>query len=190
MTRKLSFSKRGRRAAVAGLFLGALWLSLAGRTARSADSAPDWLAAANHTDVGVFGTGSAAVVLGSWTDFTVDATGKFVMTERRAVRVLNRRAAEPYLVAEGEENSDTKVTSIRTWTVAPSGRVTPTSKKDLITAAGFSAFEEFTDVRKKLISPPGADDGSLIGTEVITEGHLSIGGEKFEMEEEIPVRLA
>jgi hypothetical protein len=155
-----------------------------------ADAMPDWLAAANRTDVGLFGNGSAAVVVGDWTDFTVDATGKFVLTERRALRVLNRRAAEPYLIAEGEENNDTKVTSIRTWTVAPSGHVTQAGKKDLITAAGYSAFDEFTDVRKKMINPPGAEDGSLIGSEVITEGRLPISGEKFQMEEEIPVRLA
>jgi hypothetical protein len=190
MTRKLSFSKRSRLAALAGLLPLALWLCFAGRTASGADSMPDWLAAANRTDVGLFGHGSAAVVVGDWTDFTVDATGKFVMTERRALRILNRCAAEPYLSAEGEENSDTKVTSIRTWTVAPSGRVTQAGKKDLITAAGFTAFDEFTDVRKKMINPPDADEGALVGSEVITEGRLPISGEKFMMEEEIPVRLA
>jgi uncharacterized protein DUF3857/transglutaminase superfamily protein len=190
MTRKWSFFKRSRLAAFAGLLLACLWLGLADRTASGAESIPDWLAAASHTDIGAFGHGSAAVVVSDWTDFTVDASGKFVMTERRTLRVLNRRAADPYLGAEGEENSDRKVTSIKTWTIASSGHVTPAGKKDLVTAAGFTAFDEFTDVRKKMIIPPGPEDGSLIGSEVITEGRLPISGEKFEMEEQIPVRLA
>lgn len=192
MIRKWSSFKRSRFAAYVGLLLACVWFGLAAnRAAIGAESSiPDWLAAASHTDIGAFGHGSAAVVVGDWTDFTVDASGKFVMTERRALRVLNRRAADPYLGAEGEENSDRKVTSIKTWTIASSGRVTPAGKKDLVTAAGFSAFDEFTDVRKKMIVPPGPEDGSLIGSEVITEGRLPISGEKFEMEEEIPVRLA
>ncbi len=190
MIKKWSSFKRSRWVAVAGLFLGCLWLCFASRTARGAESVPDWLAAASHTDVGLFGSGSAAVVIGNWTDFTVDATGKFVKTERRALRVLNRRAADPYIAAAGEENNATKVTSIKTWTIAPSGRVTPAGKKDLITAAGFTAFDAFTDIRQKIVNPPGAEDGSVIGSEVITEGRIPINGERFRMEEDIPVRLS
>ena len=175
---------------MARLFLGALVLCLGGHSISRADSVPDWLAAASRVDLGHFGDGSAAVVVGEWTDFTVDATGKFVMTERRALRILNRRSAEPYLDAVGSENSDTKVTSIQTWTIAPSGRITQSGKKDLATVAGYTAFDEFTDVRVKMIKTPGAEDGSLVGFEVITQGRIPIGGEKFPMEEVIPIRVS
>src|SRR5215469_5595329 len=168
MTGKWSFFKKNSLVTVGGLVLMSLWICLGGRSVNGAESAPDWLTAAGRIEIGSFGNGRAAVVLGDWTDFTVDATGKFVMSERRALRVLDRRSADPFLAAEGEENTDAKVTSIKTWTVAPSGRVTTAGKKDLVTFAGFTAFEEFTDVRKKLINPPNAEDGSLIGSEVIT----------------------
>src|SRR5271169_3008582 len=95
--RKSSFSGSNRFAVVARLFLATVFLCLGGHAISGADSVPDWLSAAGRVDLGHFGEGSAAVVLGEWTDFTVDATGKFVMTERRALRVLNRRSAEPYL---------------------------------------------------------------------------------------------
>src|ERR1700720_3189471 len=131
MIRKLSFSGSSRLAILAMLFLGALLLCFGNHSISRADSAPEWLAPAGRVDLGHFGEGSAAVVVGEWTDFTVDATGKFVMTERRALRVLNRRSAEPYLDAAGSENSDTKVTSIQTWAIAPSGRITQSGKKDL-----------------------------------------------------------
>ena len=187
--RKLSFSGSSRLAVLARLFLGTLLLCLGGHSVSSADSVPDWLAAAGRVDLSHFGDGSAAVVVGEWTDFTVDATGKFVMIERRALRVLNRRSAEPYLDAVGYENNDTNVTSIQTWTIAPSGRITQSGKKDLTTVAGYTAFDEFTDVRVKMIKTPGAEDGSLVGFEVVTQGRIPIRGEKFRMEEVIPIRV-
>lgn len=190
MIRKRSFFGKNKLLATVLLACAAIGFALAVRPARSAESVPDWLAAAGRTDLGSFGAGSAAVVVGKWTDFTVDATGKFVKTQRRVLRVLNRRAAERYIAAVGEENTDTKVTSIRAWTIPPSGHILSTSKKDLITVGGYSSFEAFTDVRQKIVEPFGADDGSLIGSEVITEGRLPIDGESFSMEEEIPVRLA
>src|SRR5579863_5909310 len=99
MTRKLLFSGRSRQRTK--LFLGVLFLCLAGPSISRADSVPDWLSAAGRVDLSHFGEGSAAVIVGKWTEFNVDATGKFVLTERMAMRVLNRRSAEPYLDAVG-----------------------------------------------------------------------------------------
>src|ERR1700681_3700090 len=143
--RKSSFSGSGNLAVFAGLSLGALLLCLGDRSISRADSVPDWLSAAGRVDLSHFGDGSAAVIVGKWRDFNVDATGKFVLTERIAMRVLDRRFAEPYLNAVGSENNDTKVTSIQTWTISPSGRVMQSGKKDLITAADFADFEVFSD---------------------------------------------
>ena len=190
MTRKLSSFATSRSAVLSKLLLGALLVCLAGHTANGAESVPDWLAAAGRVDLNHFGDGSAAVTVGEWTDFTVDATGKFVMTERRALRVLNRRSADQFLNAVGNENNDTKVTSIETWAISPSGRVTQSGKKDLITASDFAGFEVFSDDRVKMIRIPGAEDGSLVGFEIVTQGRLPISGEKFRMEEVIPVRVS
>src|SRR5579863_8183098 len=113
---KLLFSASSRPGALARLLLAAMMLCFGGSSACWADSAPDWLAAASRVDLGHFGAGSGAVVVGEWTDFAVDSTGKVVMTERRALRVLHLRSAEPYLKAVGFENNDFKVMSIQTWT--------------------------------------------------------------------------
>jgi hypothetical protein len=87
------------------------------RAASSAASAPNWLVAAKQADTGHLGDGSAAVIVWESVDFTVDATGKFVKTERRAIHVLNFQAAAKFLNAEGKENSDVTVTSIRGWAI-------------------------------------------------------------------------
>src|ERR1700681_107409 len=123
MIRKLSFSGNSRLGVLARLLLGTGLLCLGGHSISRADSAPEWLTEAGRVDLGHFGDASAAVVVGEWTDFAVDATGKFVKTERRALRVLNRRSADRYLDAVGNENNDTKVTSLETWAISPSGRV-------------------------------------------------------------------
>jgi hypothetical protein len=159
------------------------------RSISRADSVPEWLATANHVDRGHLGDGAAAVIVGEWNDFTVDATGKFVSTKRRAIRVLNRRSAERYLRAVGYENNDTKVESIQTWAIAPSGRIVRSGKNDLITEAGYAEFELFSDARVKMIKIPGAEDGSLVGFEVVTQGRIPVSGVRFRMEEEIPIRL-
>lgn len=187
-TRKSWFCARNSYVGLACLLTGLLLLCPTDRSISRAESAPDWLVTAGKVDLAHFGDGSSAVILGEWTDFTVDATGKFVMTERRAMRVLNRRSAERFLNAEGHENNAGKVTSIQTWSIAPSGKITASSKKDIVTVAGFSAFEAFTDVRVKKVSTPGAEDGSLVGFEVVSEGRIPIGGEKFQMEDELPIR--
>ena len=65
-------------AAGACLLLGAvILLCPSDRAISRADSAPEWLSAAGRADLGDFGKGSAAVILGNWTDFNVDATGEF-----------------------------------------------------------------------------------------------------------------
>lgn len=196
MIRKRSFSsgtRRSRRSARALAALAVLvsaFFCVSGRPASPAESAPDWLAAAGRVDLGSFGQGSAAVVVGDWTDYSVDASGRYEMTWRRAVRVLNWQAGERYLKAVGEESTESKVTSMRSWTIAPSGRVSKTDKKDIVSEALYAGFEEFTDVHVKSVDPSNANDGSLIGTEVITEGRRAIAGDSFNMEEPIPVRLS
>jgi hypothetical protein len=171
------------------LLLGAaLLVCLSNGPATQADSVPDWLTAANHIDLGHLGDGKAAVIVGDWTNFAVDASGRFVQTERRAIRILNRRSAEPYLTAVGHENNEMKVQSIQTWTIAPSGHVFQSAKKDMVTAAEYPGFELFSDDRVKAVLAPGAEDGSLVGYEIVTQGRSLISGNIFEMEEMIPIR--
>jgi uncharacterized protein DUF3857 len=157
---------------------------------RAAPAAPGWLIDASRIDLGHLGDGAAAVIVGDWKDFSVDATGKFVMTERCAIRVLIVRSAEKYLEAGGFENRDIQITSIQTWAIAPSGRVTQSSVKDVGTVPQLPEFDEFKDVRRRSIKIPGAEDGSLVGFEIVTQGRNPVAGRKFQMEEFIPVRLS
>lgn len=153
-------------------------------------SVPEWLAAAGRVDLGQFGQGSAAVVVEDWRDFTVDAAGKFVSTERRAIRVLHRRSAEPYLRAEGFENSDSAVVSLQTWSISPSGRVIQSDKKEITTLSQFASFELFSDAREKVVVIPGVEEGSLVGYEIVRQGRVPIDSLRFALEDEIPVRQA
>src|SRR6266853_5448766 len=190
-TRKSWFSVGSKFSAAtrAGVLLGAILLFCAtpGSVSR-ADSVPDWLAAANYVDLNHFGDGSAAVVVEQWEDFTVDATGKFESIERKALRVLNRRSADRYLTAAGNENNDSTVLSIQTWSISPSGRVMQSSKKDVVTRASFAEFELFSDSREKMVRVPNPEEGSLVGLEVVRQGRIPIGGKRFWLEDEIPIR--
>lgn len=119
MIRKSFCFANSRLAIRAGILAGTILLLCAGPgPVERAASAPDWLMAARQVDVGTLGAGSPAVVLGQWTDFNVDATGKFVETERRALRILNLKLADRYLQAVGYENSDESFVRPR----APNGK--------------------------------------------------------------------
>ena len=178
-------------AAAASLILGTFLLLCVHPGAVSrADSVPDWLAAANRVDLNHFGDGSAAVVVEQWDDFTVDATGKFVSIERKALRILNRRSADRYLSAAGFENNDTTVTSIQTWSISPSGRIMQLGKKDVVTQASFAEFELFSDSRAKVLRAPNPEEGSLVGFEIVCQGRIPIVGKRFWLEDDIPVRQA
>jgi hypothetical protein len=178
-------------AACACLLLGAILLLCAPPGSISwADSVPDWLAAANRVDLNHFGDGSAAVVVEQWDDFTVDATGKFVSIERKALRILNRRSADRYLTAVGHENNDSNVVSIQTWSISPSGRIMQSSKKDVVTQASYAEFELFSDSRAKTLRVPNPEEGSLVGFEVVRQGRIPIGGKRFWLEDEIPIHQA
>ena len=185
-TRKLSCSKGSKIQVAACLILGAiLLLCPTDKSISSAESIPDWLATANRIDLGHFGDGAAAVIVGNWNDFTVDGSGKFVLTERRAMRVLNRRSAERFLRAVGFETTESRFHSdLGNRFVRTRHSI---GEKDVVTEAGFAGFEVFSDDRVKLIEIPGAEDGSLVGFEVVSQGRIPINGEKFRMEEEIPV---
>src|SRR3954469_6851612 len=152
-----------------------------GLTAQAA-SLPSWLAAAKQVDVGQLGNGSAAVVIGQWTDFSVDATGKFTWTERRALRVLDLRAAERYLKVVGYENTDESVASIQAWSLSPTGKVLQSEKKDVATAASYPTFILYSDDRAKIVNIPGVETGSLIGYEMVRTGRLPLNGVRFGLE--------
>ena len=170
-----------------GLFLaGAVMCAGFGSVCRAAN-APDWLATANRVALGDFGKGSAAVVVAQWQEFTVEASGKYLSVERTAIRVLNRRAAEPYLIARGQESNDSSVVSIRTWSISPAGKVTESQKKDIITVANYAEFALFSDSRMKAVRAPGVDQGAMVGLEVVREGRTLISGTRFTLDSDIPV---
>jgi len=165
-------------------------LAFTARPVSSGESIPEWLSEAGRIDIGQLAAGNSAVVISDWTDFAVDASGRFTRTDRRAMRVLNRRAANRYLEAVGFENNDTKVTSIQTWAVSSSGHITQSGKKDIVSEAGYPGFEVYSDDRIKSIAVPGAEDGALVGYEIVTQGRIPINGERFRLEGMIPFRLS
>src|SRR5690348_16766218 len=178
MIRKSLFCAGSKRKRCGACWFGACMMVCAAlASVAHAANAPEWLRAASKVDLGQFASGSAAVVVVQSTDFTVDAAGKFVQTERRAIRVLNRQAADGYLRAYGEESSDVKVVSIQSWSISAGGRIVQSEKKDINTQGAFASFELFSDARVKYVNIPGADENSLVGFEIVREGRLPIQGE-------------
>jgi transglutaminase-like putative cysteine protease len=156
----------------------------------SGAAVPEWLDAARHVELGEFGKGTPGVIVESRIDFSVDASGRFIEKEHVAIRVLNRRAAEPYLHVVGYEDSNQSVVSLQAWSIGPDGRVETTDKKDIATRASFEDFVLYSDSRVKSAAIPSVQDGSLVGYEIIRQGKNVIQGRRFALEENIPVWLS
>lgn len=164
-------------------------LFAAAATIHAAPSAPEWLQAAKAVQIGDFGQGSPAVVIEKREEVTIDATGRFTQRERVALRILNRRAAEPYIHVTGYENSGRSVKQMKAWTISPGGKIMEAGKNDLAIISGFGDFELFSDDRAKVITAPGVEDGALVGYEITTEGREVLNSLRFRLEEEVPVWL-
>jgi len=89
-----------------------------------------------------------AVIVEQWDDFTVDASGKVCVDQRKALRVLNRRSADRYLTAAGFENNDTVVLQSRLVHIS-SGRVMQWAER--CGDPGSLRFELVSDSRAKVL---------------------------------------
>jgi len=168
----------------------AMALLFAAAGSATAADVPEWLEAARHVQLGDFGKGSPAVVIESRVVFSIDAAGRFTESERAALLILNRRAAERWLAVAGAENSEESVVSLQAWSISPSGKVEKTNKNDVVTRAGYAEFILYSDSRIKSVAIPGVQDGSIVGYEMVRQGKPVIRSERFALERDIPVWLS
>jgi transglutaminase-like putative cysteine protease len=81
------------------------------------------------------------------------------------------------------------VVSIQAWSISSSGRVLQTDRKSLATESSYPNFVLFSDDRVKVLTIAGAEDGAVVGYEIVRSGRLPLGGERFALEGLLPVRL-
>jgi hypothetical protein len=156
-----------------------------------AASAPEWMRAQVSAPVPAHDDETDAVVLYSETELTVLAPGKMKRLERRVYKIL-RSNGEAYGAVRVEFTPQSRVTSMRGWSIPAQGKDFEVKDRDVIETAvtNVDGGELITDVRRKLIQIPASVPGSIIGYEIEQEMQPYEMTDEWDIQDTIPVREA
>jgi len=129
---------------------------------------------------------AAAVMLFEEYLITVDAQNHAVERQRYAVRILKPQGrGDAHCVAEYD--TDEKLNYFRSWTIAPDGRQFQAMETDFKDVGDFGDRDMQSSDRFRVVTPPGADPGSVVVCEM--EGNLRpyMSDEDWQIQLPIPV---
>jgi len=159
----------------------------AGCAAMAPAAVPDWLREAARLPVKETGTVAAVVLLDEQATHVRDA-GEIRTTYRRAVRILRPEGMNEARVAV-QFDSETRIASLKAWSISPQGREIETKEKDAV-ETGLSADTLYSDTRSKILLIPGAEPGATIGYEYEQRRRPMILQDLWWFQEDVPVRRA
>ncbi|MDE3109896.1 MAG: DUF3857 domain-containing protein, partial [Acidobacteriota bacterium] len=113
-------------------YLAVLVFGSAVSPATASDSAPDWLLSAAQQKLADYPKDTKSVILLDDTTITVQTNGDIFRRHRMAIRLLRPEATERYRVARVTFDKDSKVMSLKAWTMEPDGRVIAASEKEVL----------------------------------------------------------
>ena len=169
---------------VAGLCL----LVFATRPAQAGDSAPDWLRQLAHAPLGTYPDEADGVVLLDEQTLTVKDNGDMFITYRRAVKIL-RPGGKSLGLVMARCDKDTKLESIRAWSITASGQEYELKDKDAVET---SLYDEalYIDIRLKAIKLPAVDVGSVVAFEYQQRRRPQQFTDRWSFQEQLPVKSA
>ena len=132
----------------------------------AADSAPDWLRTTAQEKLPAYVDEPIAVVLLDEFQIAVQDNGEIEVRHRVAYKLLRPEARNRYGYAAVNFDNQTKVSSLKAWTITSDGHEFALSDKDVMeTALSGDAF--FSDDRTKVLRFPEANAGSIVGYEYV-----------------------
>ena len=149
---------------------------------------PDWLRAAARTSLPDYPEDTAAVMLLNEQATTVTKAGEIKTRHRRAYKIL-RAEGRGYGTVVVDFDQETRLTFLRGWSLPARGKPHEVREKDAV-ETGLSEGILYQDTRRKAISIPGTDPGSVIGYEYERKGRPFILQDSWRVAREIPVRRA
>ncbi len=152
-----------------------------------AASAPAWVTAVMQQPIPAQPPRTTAVVLLDSTTLTFEAGGDITTQRRRIVKVLAPAGIE-YTYGVAQFDNNTKLRSLRGWSIEPTGEVHPLKERHAIEASAGS-FEVFTDAKMKFLDLP-AEVGSVIAYEYETREKPYETATVWPFQESIPVLRA
>jgi hypothetical protein len=147
---------------------------------------PDWVRAAIPAQLPPAGDARSIVLLDE-TVLTVTDAGNITTRHRRVVKILTAEGKEDAYVGVWFDN-DTKLRSLRGWSIDPSGEEYQVKEREAIEATA-SEYELFTDTRTKVLRLP-AETGSVVAYESERRERPYMLQSLWRFQEDIPVAVA
>lgn len=153
-------------------------------------AAPDWLRAQKDVSLPSYDAKTDAVLLYSDTVLTVSPSGTLKQRQRQAYKIL-RPAGERFGIVDAHFDSQSKILSMRAWSIPASGKEYEVKEKDAVetTLLGNSDLL-VTDMRTKRMRIPAASVGNIVGFEIEQELRPYMHADEWDFQETVPVREA
>ena len=149
---------------------------------------PDWLQAASRELLPSYTGDPPAVMLRNEQIATVKNGGEVTVVYRRAYKIL-RQEGRDYGTARIYFDSETRLASLKAWSIPPAGRSYEVGEKDALETVPFSG-NLYEDTRVKVLRIPASEPGAVVGYEYEQRGRPSVLQGDWPFQVEVPVRLA
>ena len=147
---------------------------------------PDWALAAAKVQTPANVGSAPAVILFDETTVTVNDQNRAVEHERFAVRILKPQGRE-YAHCTAYYDTDEKLNSFHTWTIAADGKQFQAKDEDYIDQGLAEAdVLQFTE-RMRVVNPPGSDPGAVVACETEVQLRPYMTEEVWDIQSTVPV---
>jgi hypothetical protein len=165
-----------------------LLLALACWPAAVFAAAPPWVKELTRVTLPAYPADTAGVVLLDDINTTVTARGEIRTTHRIAYKILGTSGRDLGVIAVNSD-SETKLTSLRGWTIAASGEEFQVKERDAVQTAAF-AGGLYSDSKMTVLTAPARDPGSIVAFEYEQRDRPYSLQSVWTLHREVPVRTA
>lgn len=168
-------------------FLRALALvcSLAACVPAASAAAPDWVRALARASLPAYPAETRAVVLLKEETVVVRENGDVQTVHRRAVKILRPQGESEGAVVVFFDN-DTKLNSLKAWSITSQGQEYEVKEKDAIETA-LLQDSLYEDTRSKVLRIPAAVPGSIVAYEYEQKDRAAMYQHLWWLDEDLPV---
>lgn len=187
MTDKSFYNPRRSPRGINLLAFGALIVITFAAARLGADSVPDWVSAAAHESLPPLVKDPVAAILLDEQITTVRDSGEIDTLYRRVCKILRPEGRERFGRVFVDFDKDTKLSSLKGWTLPINGKDYEVKEKDAIETSLFND-SLYSDMRAKLLELPAPTPGNIVAYEYVQKQRPYIFDDAWDFQTTVPVR--
>jgi len=187
MMDKLFSSPRRSPRGIKLLAFGALVVITLAAARLGADSVPDWVSAAARESLPPLVKDPVAAILLDEEITTVRDSGEIDTLHRRVCKILRPEGRELFGSVVVQFDKDTKLSSLKGWTLPANGKEYEVKEKDAIETSLFND-SLYSDMRAKLLEIPAPTPGNVVAYEYLQKQRPYIFDDTWDFQTTVPVR--